>query len=266
MRGTVKIRRAAQSNRGSVLVLVGVALPVLVLFVSLAVDFAHFFDYSRNLQNRADAAALAAGSQLGGTCFGTPSATGLDNIGETAQQYSGPLPGADVYYNGAQMAGRPLYNLPNLKAGSGANLHVLLNSTQNWPGGGNWTLGSATTAGSDASFCDAGTENGVALGATADVRITQDQLPLFFPLLGFKPRISAHARIQIQGSSSPSGVRPIAVPDPAQTPCLRAVVVDDTTGNPIVDAGGNPVNVAMTPPSGANVYWTAQLPRDQCPG
>ena len=49
-----------KSESGAVIVMVAIWLPVLALFVSFAVDFAHFFDYSRNLQNRADAAALAA--------------------------------------------------------------------------------------------------------------------------------------------------------------------------------------------------------------
>jgi hypothetical protein len=223
------------------MVLVAAALPVFLLFASFAVDVGHFFDYSRNLQNRADAAALAAGTQYGATCFGlgSPIVAGsltaaqlgeINNIGETAQQYAGWLAGSDAYYTPTDMTGRTLFNLPNLTAGTAGNLHILLNSTANWPGGGNWTMGTAGTTGSPASLCDAGTEDGVNLGPTTDVKITQSQLPLFFPLIGLKPDISAHARVQLQGVQVPGAVRPIAVPDPGDVPCLQAYVIDQTTG------------------------------------
>ena len=52
--------------------MVAVWLPVLALFASFAIDFGHFFDYSRNLQNRADAAAIAAGDGLGNICASNP--------------------------------------------------------------------------------------------------------------------------------------------------------------------------------------------------
>ncbi len=56
-------------QRGSVMVMVALWLPLLALFASFAIDASHWWDYSRNLQNRADAAALAAGDRLG-VCLG----------------------------------------------------------------------------------------------------------------------------------------------------------------------------------------------------
>jgi hypothetical protein len=233
-------------ERGAVLVMVAIWLPVLALFVSLAIDFGHFFDYSRNLQNRADAAALAAGTQYGGVCFGTPSQAELDNIGETAQQYAGPLSGADLPYNATQMGGRSSYNVPNLKAGAAAKLHVLLNSTQSWDhGGANFSLG---------TFCDA-SENGSSIGPVADVKITQDHLPLFLPLVGFQPNINAHARVQLQEAASESNTSPIAVGDPAQTPCVIGRILDQSTGTVISTvtmskvSGSTPPTFAGTTPS-----------------
>src|SRR5207248_7384156 len=89
------MRRLSHLKRdsGSVVVLVALWLPLMAIFVSFAIDAAHFWDFSRNLQNRADAAALAAGAQYGNACFGTASQAQLDGIGHAAQQYSGP-PGA----------------------------------------------------------------------------------------------------------------------------------------------------------------------------
>ena len=58
-------RTSARDERGAVMVLVAVTLPVILLFVAFGIEVGHWFDYSRNLQNRADAAALAAAVQYG---------------------------------------------------------------------------------------------------------------------------------------------------------------------------------------------------------
>src|SRR4029077_3549299 len=105
----------------------------LALFASFAIDVAHFFDYSRNLQNRADAAALAAGDAFGGICFGAnPTSSQTDTIGQTAQQYSGPpngTPGGNLPFGATLPAGfQPYQNQPNLTKGTPANYHLLLNS------------------------------------------------------------------------------------------------------------------------------------------
>src|SRR5262245_33259213 len=86
-------------ERGAVMVIVAVALTVLVLFAMFAIDVAHWFDYSRNLQNRADAAALAAGLEYGGTCLvSNPSAAKMATIGQIGQQYAGVGATSDMFY------------------------------------------------------------------------------------------------------------------------------------------------------------------------
>jgi hypothetical protein len=233
-------------ERGSVMVIVALLLPLMAIFGSFAIDAAHFWDFSRNLQNRADAAALAAGTAYGASCFGTPTAGALDNIGETAQQYSGPLAGGDLPYTPAQMAGHtPLYNLPNLGA-TNANFHLRLNASASADHGGvNFEKG---------SFCAATYDSPA--DPAADVWVTQEHVPLFFKMFGFAPNISAHARVQIQGAGSTNSI-PIAVPDPAQTPCLRAEVINDLTGALITDQPMTPPNPTGTPPQN---FWTVTLP------
>src|SRR5690242_5527042 len=141
------VARPPSSERGAVVVMVAVWLPVLALFVSFAVDFAHFFDYSRNLQNRADAAAYAASIQYGGTCFSSPTTAQADVIGKVAQKYAGPpagTPDANLPYT--FNAASPYQNQPNLTQGTPGNFHMLLNSTQNWTPAGpntNWSMGTA---------------------------------------------------------------------------------------------------------------------------
>jgi hypothetical protein len=79
---------------GSVLVLTAVAMFPAMFLMAFALDISHWFDYSRNLQNRADAAALAAAGAFGSTCIGTGDAGTTTNgaqseLGKWAQLYSG---------------------------------------------------------------------------------------------------------------------------------------------------------------------------------
>src|SRR5437588_239816 len=122
--------RTPRDERGAVMVLVAVALPVLALFTAFGIEVGHWDDYSRNLQNRADAAALAAGLQYGNTCASaTPSATAMNAIGQFAQDYSGVGSTSDMYYpyNAAGVK-----NPPNLKAGTLDHFHFLINSKNYW--------------------------------------------------------------------------------------------------------------------------------------
>jgi hypothetical protein len=210
--------------------MVAVWLPVLALFVSFAIDFAHFFDYSRNLQNRADAAALAAAVQYGNTCFGTPTSGQTDAIGEVAQQYAGPpngTPSANLPYPFGSVGS--YQNQPNLTKGTPQNFHMLLNSTQNWSPNGpnaNWSMG--TTGHTDSTaLCSSRDEDGN-VGAMVDVRLTQANLGLFFPLLGLTPSISAHARAALEGEAS-TNAAPIAVGDTGNIPCVSVRLVNAST-------------------------------------
>ena len=56
-------------ERGSVMVLMAAALFPIMFLAAFAIDVSHWWDYSRNLQNRADAAALSAGASFGNICL-----------------------------------------------------------------------------------------------------------------------------------------------------------------------------------------------------
>ena len=141
----------ARDERGAVMVLVAVTLPVIFLFVAFGVEVGHWYDYSRNLQNRADAAALAAGDAFGATCFGSNvTSAQTDVIGQTAQQYAGPPVRTQQALDGPENLPYPYstfaqyQNQPNLTRGTPPNYHVLLNSTAYWNNGGtNWSMESA---------------------------------------------------------------------------------------------------------------------------
>jgi Putative Flp pilus-assembly TadE/G-like len=246
-------RKRRDGERGAVIVMVAIWLPVLALFVSFAVDFAHFFDYSRNLQNRADAAALAAAVAYGNTCFTTPTATQTDAIGKVAQQYAGPPSGTPPGNLPFPTISGTYQNQPNLTQGTAGNFHMLLNSTQNWaPGVANWTMGTAGNTTSSTALCSSRDEDGN-VGAMVDVRLTQANLGLFFPLLSFTPTINAHARAALEGEVSTT-TEPIAVGDSGNTPCVSVRLVNAST-NALIQT----VNLTKVPPDPANptapVQW-----------
>src|ERR1041385_2605578 len=92
----VMMLRRLLRERGTVMVLVAAAMFPMAGMLAFAVDVSHWFDYSRNLQNRADAAALAAGDAFGNICFANAGSPGdvwtgkQSSIGKWAQLYSGP--------------------------------------------------------------------------------------------------------------------------------------------------------------------------------
>jgi hypothetical protein len=232
----MRSHRSTESERGAVIVMVAIWLPVLALFVSFAVDFAHFFDYSRNLQNRADAASLAASVAYGNTCFGTHTVAQTDAIGKVAQQYAGPPnqnPGSpytvpnNLPYAYSTFTPLQYLNIPKLTKGTPQNFHIRLNSTQNWPNGANWNMGTAGNNTNSMALCSSRDEDGK-VGPMIDVRLTQANLGLFFPLFNFSPSISAHARAGLQGEAS-TNAAPIAVGDTGNIPCVSARVVNATT-------------------------------------
>jgi putative Flp pilus-assembly TadE/G-like protein len=249
-----------KQEHGVVMVLVALWLPVMLIFISFAVDAAHFWDFSRNLQNRADAAALAAGVQYGNACFGTPTQGQLDGIGHAAQQYSGaPGAAADLPY--AYNTVSNYQNTLNNPGASTANFHLRLNASASADHGGvNFEKG---------TFCSATYDNPA--GPAADVWVTQEHVPLFFPLFGFSPNISAHARVALQGEAG-SNAAPIAVGDTGFTPCVSVRLMNAATNTLIqtVTLSKEPVDpsnptapvqwdnaaapASFTMPASANVY------------
>lgn len=133
------------SERGTVMVLAGIALFPIMFLAAYAIDVSHWWDYSRNLQNRADAAALAGAAAYGNLCFAgsTPGDTqtgAQSNIGKWAQLYSGAgvgepagiNPDQNVPYTDASVAAATGWNVTtngyinNTKAGSPVNSPLTL--------------------------------------------------------------------------------------------------------------------------------------------
>jgi len=280
-----------------VLVLVAAAMFPIVAMMTYTIDVSHWFDYSRNLQNRADAAALAGATSYGNICFqssfGDPWTGQQSVVGKWGQLYSGPAnspsvvpfdggtnSAANVPYSDASVfaaTGASAYtNETNLKLGSLKDYYVRLNA-DNYADKGGTDFAMGDFCNSDPSK-DATDKNPGPAGAMVDVEVTQEQLPNFIPLFNLHPNIEAHARVELQGDQSSSNVRPIAVSDASDTPCVTANFLDND-GNVItseklhqqVDAKGNPTGIwdgsanaaAVTMPSNGDPV-TVQLFLNNC--
>jgi hypothetical protein len=249
-------RPAKNSERGAVIVMVAVWLPVLAIFASFAIDVGHFFDYSRNLQNRADAFALAAGLEYGNTCAtATPDATAMAAIGKAGQLYSGPGSASDLPYPYSTWPAAQYKNIPNLTAGSLEHYHVVVNGSGPWHQGqtsnGNWPGHTGSTASfTHGTLCAASypDDQSGATGPIADVWVTQDNLPLFFPLFGFHPSISAHARVELLQGIGSDDIRPIAVRDEANPGCVTVNFVTDDASHTVIKS--------MTLTQQSNGFWS----------
>ena len=85
MHGAVTYART--NERGSVLVMAALWLPLLVLMASFVIDAGNWFEHKRHLQLQADAGAFAAGGLFSG-CFGDAAAANT-RIDAEARKYAG---------------------------------------------------------------------------------------------------------------------------------------------------------------------------------
>ncbi|HEX5469326.1 MAG TPA: pilus assembly protein TadG-related protein [Gaiellaceae bacterium] len=183
-----------RDERGGVLVLVAVCLPVIILFASFVLDVGHWFEHKRHLQLQADAGALAAGGVFRIPCADAP-------VEAEARRYAGD-PTQATRFNA------------QVPPTDDANVHVLINSGQYWNDGGS-------------DYSDGG---GPCAAKHVDVKITEGDLPFFFGLAGsLVPAINAHARVEIQQQTTSAGALPVGVPDNNPT-AAAAIFVNAGTG------------------------------------
>ncbi len=230
-----------QRERGAVMVITAFALFAMVAFMTFAIDVSHWFDYSRNLQNRADAAALAAGDQFGNICASNPADPNASPelpIGLMAQLFSGPPGSAShlPYAYSSPLAAFPGFggyqNVPNLSVSNGANganYWVLLNADNYASSGSNFALGDFCHGDPTYDATDkqcfgqphGQTSGPCAVGPMVDVKVTQEQVPNFVPIFNIEPNISAHARVTLQGIRQANSLKPLGVRDPGAIPCIE---------------------------------------------
>jgi hypothetical protein len=206
-------------EKGGVLVMVTIWLPVLVLFVMFVLETGNWFVHERHLQAQADAAAFAGGAMFG-DCFAS-SGGGDDAIFNEASKYAGQAGS----FQGASY-GSALHNeqIGNANRGSVSVLYQ-----------------SKTFAATSPAPDDTETEGPCSTPSLMfDVKATEADLPLFFG--NFIPGLSsatinAHARVQLRQVRIGHGALPLAVPDvtPKQ---VAATFIDEATGSELNGCSG----------------------------
>ena len=189
-------------ERGGVLVLVALWLPLVVLAMSFVIDGGNWFVHKRHLQLQADAGALAGAGLFNG-CFGD-TAGASSAIEALARKYAGD-PGVTQPYN-SQIGG----------ATKGA-ITVRFNHKTYQVGG---------------PPADDTIESPACSAKMVDIKITEAGLPWFFANRVVHA-INARARATIQQKGSAADSLPVGVPD--NNPLSAAAIyIDESSANTVL--------------------------------
>jgi hypothetical protein len=196
-------RGADRTNeRGSVLVMTALWMPVVILMASFVIDAGNWFEHKRHLQLQADAGAFSAAALFNG-CFGDAGAANT-LINSQVRKYAGD-PGAVSPYN-LQVGG----------SNQGA-ITVRINKKMYQVGG----------PGPDDTI-----EDLPCSAKMVDVKITEAGLPWFLGG-GLVSSINARARVVIQQQGSSSKSLPVGVPDNNPV-AAAAIFIDESNANTVL--------------------------------
>ena len=211
--------RAQRDERGQVIVLAAVMIPVLLLMTALVVDVGNWYTHKRQLQNRADAGAFAAAvayEKNWKACVqtGDPAlkASTAREIADAARQYAGD-PDASDYAGGA------LPTLENTQIANQSKLDVAINSTS-YDNNTDYSDDYDNVAGtSNGDPCfnhpkspPAGDNISPGGGQWTDVKVKENDLPSLFGGIGLPlSRNGARARVEIRPALSGHRFLPLAV-------------------------------------------------------
>jgi Putative Flp pilus-assembly TadE/G-like len=189
----------AAGERGGVLVMAALWMPVLLIFLTFVVDVANWFVHKRHLQMQADSGVFAGAQQVGFSCDDAA-------VADAATRYSG------TQWN-AQVGGTPdarVFRRLNSKT-----FHAQAGTPK--PETPDDTV--------EAPPCEA---------AMIDLKLTETDLPWFFPPAGsliehVVPFVNAQARVSFFRLDSLEGALPVGVPD-VNPQAARAYFVNEKTG------------------------------------
>jgi hypothetical protein len=190
------ISHLRSGERGAVLVMVALWMPVLLLVGTFVVDTGNWWVHKRHLQMQADAAALAA-------------ARDFNHCPDNSQILARTAEYSGATYN-AQVGGTPA-----------TDVHRLINSKTFY----NQPTQPPPDDTVELPPCSA---------AMVDVKLTETDLPwMITPLADLVgqvvPFINAHARVQINQLQTASGALPVGVPD-VNPKVARAWFINESTG------------------------------------
>ena len=230
----------SRSERGSILVLAAVLIPVFLLMCGLVIDVGNWYTHKRQLQNKADAGALAAGveyiSQMA-NCKTAPGATGtaLSNV---AKNFAGTN----------EATGGTKYNQT---INQQSNLTVVINATS--ATAADWTDGGSPCF--DHNAGDAISPNG---GLWTDVKVRETNLGSLASGFGLDlPSVTAQARVELNQVVTLQGGLPFVNETGDQIECVWAEFVRARDNTPLTSGvtPSNPVLLTKT----SQGTWSANI-------
>jgi len=186
-------RAAGARERGQVVVLFALMIPVLFALGAIVLDIGNWYVHKRHLQTQVDAAVLAAGPAFVG-CYHEPLAAN-EAIAQTALEYGGDT------LRAATTTNKQLQE-PN-------DVRIALNSSRYW----------RKTDGVTSPVNGYGLDNSMATPGDPcstkilDAKATDDDAPSLWGLIPLTPSPKTHAKIEIRKLESESGMLPWAVPE-----------------------------------------------------
>jgi hypothetical protein len=212
-----------RDERGTILALSAVMIPVFLLLTALVIDVGNWYTHKRQLQNRADAAAFAAGVEYAKSwqacVYNGADATKLaqkaataQKIADAARQYAGDPESSD--YAGGVLPATPLRNTEIATQG---NVDVMVNSdtSRNYMNNSDYTDADGGVGAVVADPCYVHPADDIsAAGQWTDVKVKERDLPSLFGGIGLPlPRNIARARIEIRPATSGRKFLPLAIPN-----------------------------------------------------
>jgi hypothetical protein len=209
-RGTGGCRRVLRDERGQVVVLFALALPMLLALGAIVLAVGNWYTHAKHLQTKVDAAAFA-----GGASWGFPCGADIDaNIEAQARMFVGSHTAAD-----GTVVTSP--HNPQLSGVDGNRIYTSLNQAQWWSG----SFPSSDFSDPLGPVCQS---------KILDVKATQQDAPLLWRYLPFFPDIKRKARVQIEEISGLTGLLPIAVRLPQPLSAAAVFYDEETTSKPIL--------------------------------
>ena len=208
-------RLDVRDERGAILVMAAVMIPVFLLLTALVVDVGNWYAHKRQLQNRADAAAFAAGVEYAKSwkaCIQSSDATVRTRPRRRSRMRPGSTPAIQRRRTMRVEPCRGRSTTPRSRTRP-------TSTSSSTPGIADYNDDTDFTDGgtlnvADPCFNHAGDDISPGGGHWTDVRVKERNLPSLFGALGLPlSRNGARARVEIRPSISGHQFLPLAVPN-----------------------------------------------------
>ena len=203
-----------RGEHGGIMVLAAVTIPLFLLICALVIDVGDWYTHKRQLQNRADAGAFAAGIEYAKNwkaCVQTSDpalkASTAREIANAARQYSADPEAADYAPDALPSS------LYNTEIANQAKLDVMINSP-NYTNNNDYNDDGGTTQLANPCFLHNPGDDISAAGEWTDVKVKERDLPSLFGAIGLPlSQNLARARIEIRPALSGRRFLPLAIPN-----------------------------------------------------